>query len=81
MRFLVYVLVLIAVLIAVPVPSNLTVAQDVPLDLDWCQRNCDWLIGGGSSSNYLNYSACTENCNRQFWKYFGRETEETERAR
>ena len=80
MRFLVYVLVLIMVLIAVPVPSNLTVAQDVPLDLDWCQQNCDWLIGG-SSGIYLNYSACIENCNRQFWKYFDRETEETERAR
>jgi len=69
---LVSIIVLIMVLIAVV--SGIVVAQSDPFDLNRCQQNCGWLMGGGSSG-YENYSACIENCNREFWKDFERQPE------
>jgi len=81
MRSLAYILVLVAALVAVPVLSNVVVAQSVPFDRNLCQQNCAWLMGGARSyGGYANYYTCMANCNSRFWKGIERQTEETERS-
>jgi len=82
MKTLAYILVLMAVLVAVPVLSNIVGAQSVPFDRNLCQQNCGSLMAGaGSSGGYSNYYACMQKCDTQFWNDVDRENGKTERSR
>jgi len=81
MRPLMYILVLIAALVAVPIISNIVVAQSVPFDRNQCQQNCSWQMSSPSYGSYSNYYSCMKKCDTQAWKDIDRDTRDTERSR
>jgi hypothetical protein len=82
MRPSIYILVLIAALVAVPIISNTVMAQSVPFDRNLCQQNCGSLIAGaGSSGGYANYYSCMSKCNTQFWNDAEKTSGKTEKSR
>ena len=83
MKALVYISVIIAALLVVPMISSIAMAQSVPFDRNLCNQNCAWLKGGarGGYGGYMNYANCIASCDSQFWKDVDRITGDTEKSK
>jgi hypothetical protein len=81
MKTLVYVMILFAALVMVPMLSHVVTAQsgDPGQDRELCLQNCSWLKPWGNNyGQYINYSNCVSGCESQFWRQFDRNTDRLE---
>ena len=80
MKTLIYMMILFAALVMVPMLSNVVTAQSPGFDREQCLQNCSWLKpwGGRSYGQYLNYANCVSGCESRFWSEFDRNTDRLE---
>jgi hypothetical protein len=82
MRPSVYIIVLTAALVLVPLLSYTVLAQGTGFDRNLCQQNCGSLIAGaGSSGGYANYYSCMSKCSSQFWNDVEKTTGKTDKSK
>jgi hypothetical protein len=75
-----YITILLAALIMVPIISNVVSAQSAAADRQLCIQNCAWLRPWGYNyGQYFNYYNCMAGCESQFWSDFDRNTNRLER--
>ncbi len=71
---------LFAVLVMVPVLSNVATAQNTAADRQLCLQNCAWLRPWGYNyGQYANYYNCVAGCESQFWSDFDRNADRLQR--
>jgi hypothetical protein len=77
MKTILYIAILFAALVMVPMLSNVVTAQAPGFDREQCLQNCSWLKpwGGNNYGQYMNYSNCVAGCESRFWKEFDRNTD------
>ncbi len=81
MKTALYVMILLAALVMVPIMSNVVMAQ-AGFDRESCLQNCSWLKPWSNNyGQYANYYNCVAGCESQFWSEFDRNTERLERKR
>ena len=80
MKHLLYVAVVTAALIIIPILSAVALAQSVPSDRNLCRQNCLLLLGsaGGSMAYYNN---CMSGCESRFWSDFDKNSRDLEKDR
>ncbi|MGO9116659.1 MAG: hypothetical protein ACLQPD_03510 [Desulfomonilaceae bacterium] len=80
MKTSIYIMILLAVLVMVPIISDVVTAQSAGTDRQLCLQNCSWLRPWGRNyGGYANYYNCVAGCESQFWSDFDRNTERLER--
>jgi hypothetical protein len=81
MKTALYIMVLLAALVMVPMLSNVVMAQNEPgQNRELCLQNCSWLKPWGNNyGQYANYYNCVAGCESQFWSDFDRNTDRLER--
>jgi hypothetical protein len=82
MKTLLYIAILFAALVMVPMLSHVVTAQsqDPGQDRQLCIQNCAWLRPWGSNyGQYANYYNCMAGCESQFWSEFDRNTDRLQR--
>ncbi len=76
MKTALYIMILLAVLVMVPMVSNVATAQALGQDRELCLQNCAWLRPWSNNyGQYANYYNCVSGCESQFWSDFDRNTD------
>lgn len=80
MKTALYIMILLAALVMVPIISNVITAQAPALDRKLCLQNCStlrpWINDYGGIAYYIN---CLVGCDSQFWGEVDRNTERQEK--
>lgn len=82
MKTLLYITIIFAALVMVPMLSNVVTAQssDPGQNRELCLQNCSWLKPWGNNyGQYANYYNCVAGCESRFWNDFDRNTEGLQR--
>ena len=71
MKTSIYIMILLAVFVMVPIISDVVMAQPADADRQLCLQNCARLGPWGNDyGQYSNYYHCVAGCESQFWSDF-----------
>jgi hypothetical protein len=80
MKRLLYVAVMMAALVVVPILSSAVLAQSVPFDRNTCLQNCAWLRNSARNpGGYQVYYNCMSGCESRFWSDFDKNSRDLEK--
>ncbi len=80
MKHLLYVAVVTAALMIIPILSAVALAQSVPSDRNLCRQNCSLLLDSARTPMDY-YNNCMSGCESRFWSDFDKNSRDLEKDR